>query len=88
MANSRNNVRINALIKDLEKVWINERIPDFYSYYFMEQAKNVSPDRLEDLITKEIRSIRNKDNYYVDIVKTIEAREACLIEIRRVLVTP
>jgi ribosomal protein S19E (S16A) len=53
----------------------------------MEHVKNVAPDRLEDMITREIRSVRNKETHFVDIVKTIEAREACIIEIRKVLVS-
>lgn len=40
--NVRSNVRINSLIKDLEKVWLSEKIPDFYCYYFMMQLKGVS----------------------------------------------
>lgn len=74
------------LVRDLEKAWLAEKIPDFYSFYFLEQIKGVSPERLEDLLTREIRLIRNKENHFVDISKSIEARETCLIEIRKVLV--
>jgi|JI9StandDraft_1071089.scaffolds.fasta_scaffold1267715_1 hypothetical protein len=59
------------LVKDLEKVWLAEKIPDFYSFYFMGQLKWVTTDRLEDLLTREIRLIRNKESHFVDITKSI-----------------
>ena len=48
------------LVKDIEKIWLTEKIPDFYSFYFMGQLKGVTIERLEDLLTREIRLIRNK----------------------------
>lgn len=60
-------------------------MPDFYCYYFLKFAYANSYSRMHELFLGEIENMgREKDSYTV-IKKTIEAREACLSNLRRML---
>lgn len=60
-------------------------MPDFYCYYFLKFAYANSYSRIHELFLSEIENMgREKDSYTV-IKKTIEARESCLANLRRLV---
>ena len=62
-------------------------MPDFYCYYFLKFAYANSYSRMHELFLGEIENMsREKDSYNI-IKKTIEARESCLSNLRRMLTT-
>ena len=60
-------------------------MPDFYCYYFLKFAYANSYSRMHELFLAEIEHMsRDKDSHSV-LTKTIEAREACLINLRKLI---
>ena len=69
----------------MENEWLRKKMPDFYSYYFLKFAYANSYTRMHEIFLSEIENLaKEKDAYYV-IRKTIEARESCLHNLRRLL---
>ena len=60
-------------------------MPDFYCYYFLKFAYANSYSRMHELFLSEIENMNRDRDTYVTIRKTIEAREACLANLRRIV---
>lgn len=60
-------------------------MPDFYCYYFLKFAYANSYSRMHELFLSELENMnREKDTYSV-VRKTIDARESCLANLRRLV---
>jgi hypothetical protein len=69
----------------VENEWLRKKMPDFYCYYFLKFAYANSYARMHEIFLGEVENMaREKDSYAV-VKKTIEAREACLSNLRRML---
>ncbi len=85
MGLGRKQLTLDSDLYRVENEWLRKKMPDFYSYYFLKFAYANSYSRMHELFLAEIENMsRDKDSYNV-IKKTIEAREACLSNLRRML---
>ena len=60
-------------------------MPDFYSYYFLKFAYANSYTRMHELFLSEIENMNREKDTFGIIKKTIEARESCLNNLRRLV---
>jgi len=74
---------LDAELYKLEQLWLGKRIPEFYSYYFLKFCYANKPSRLQEAVFEEQANMSKENDSYTVIRKAIEAREACLSNLRR-----
>ena len=79
----RDDIDLDKQLTKLELLWHNRNIPYFHRYYFIKflltcYFKNIQPSLL-----KEEQLIRSEQHIYFPLFKSINAREACLRNLKK-----
>lgn len=83
VAELRKNVILDSEVYKLEHQWAAKKVPEFYCYYFLKFVYANKPARLQDIVFEELANMGRENDSYTVLRKAIEAREACLSNLRR-----
>ena len=66
-------------------MWHNKNWPPFHRYYFLKYLYTSSVKNVPEALAKEESLIRHEQHIYLPVFKSINAREACLRQIKKQL---
>ena len=81
----RDDIDLDKHLSRLELLWHNRNIPFFHRFYFLKYIFTTYFKNLSQLITNEEKLMKEEQHIYYSIFRAVNAREACLRQLRRSL---
>lgn len=79
----RDDVDLDKKLSSLEILWHNRNIPFFHRYYFLKCLYTAYMHAIPAALIREEELIRNEQHPYYTLFKSINAREACLRNLKK-----
>ena len=81
----RDDLALQKLLERLELLWYSKNTPMFHRFYFLKYLYSAMIKNVEELILNEEKIIKEERHAFANAFKAINAREACLRQLKRQL---
>lgn len=81
----RDDIDLDKQLSKLEVLWHNRNIPYFHRYYFLKFLLSCYLKNILPAISREEELIKSEQHIYFTLFRSINAREACLRNLKRLL---
>jgi hypothetical protein len=81
----RDDLALQKLLERLELLWYSKNTPVFHRFYFLKYLYSAMIKNVEELILNEEKIIKEERHAFSNSFKAINAREACLRQLKRQL---
>jgi hypothetical protein len=79
----RDDIELDKQLAKVETVWHNRNIPYFHRYYFLKMMHSSYLKSIPHSLSEEEQLVRSEQHIYYSLFRSIQAREACLRNLKK-----